>query len=67
MLLLVILLLLLLLLLLLFFNVYYKCIYTWIFENRVNESFIFFEVVLILRLSGHSTHISKGHSIEATL
>ena len=25
-------------------------IYTWFFENRVNESFIFFEVVLILRL-----------------
>ena len=25
--------------------------YTWFFENRVNETFIFFEVVLILRLN----------------
>ena len=25
------------------------CKYTWFFENRVNESFIFFEVVLILK------------------
>ena len=35
-----------------------KYIYTWFFENRVNESFIFFEVVLILRLSLKDT-VSK--------
>ena len=41
-------------------------IYTWIFENRVNESFIFFEVVLILRLSLKDT-VSKLRSKEVFL
>ena len=36
----------------------YIYIYTWIFENRVNESFMFFQVVLILRLSLKDT-VSK--------
>ena len=41
-------------------------IYTWFFENRVNESFIFFEVVLILRLSLKDT-VSKLRSKEVFL
>ena len=41
-------------------------IYTWIFENRVNESFVFFEVVLILRLSQKDT-VSKLRSKEVFL
>ena len=44
-------------------NIY---IYTWFFENRVNESFIFFEVVLTLRLSLEDT-ISKLRSKEVFL
>ena len=40
--------------------------YTWFFENRVNESFIFFEVVLILRLSLKDT-VSKLRSKEVFL
>ena len=44
----------------------YIYIYTWIFENRVNESFIFFEVVLILRLSLKDT-VSKLRSKEVFL
>ena len=45
---------------------YSTVIYTWIFENRVNESFIFFEVVLILRLSLKDT-VSKLRSKEVFL
>ena len=41
-------------------------IYTWFFENRVNESFIFFEVVLILRLSLKDT-VPKLRSKEVFL
>ena len=40
--------------------------YTWFFENRVNETFIFFEVVLILRLSLKDT-VSKLRSKEVFL
>ena len=40
--------------------------YTWIFENRVNESLIFFEVFLILRLSLKDT-VSKLRSKEVFL
>ena len=39
-------------------------IYTWIFENRVNESLIFFEAVLILRLKDT---VSKLRSKEVFL
>ena len=39
---------------------------TWFFENRVNESFIFFEVVLILRLSLKDT-VLKLRSKEVFL
>ena len=45
---------------------YSTVIYTWFFENRVNESFIFFEVVLILRLSLKDT-ASKLRSKEVFL
>ena len=45
---------------------YSTVIYTWIFENRVNESLIFFEVVLILRLSLKDT-VSKLRSKEVFL
>ena len=49
------------------FLVYCKnFIYTWFFENRVNESFIFFEVALILRLSLKDT-VSKLRSKEVFL
>ena len=41
-------------------------IYAWFFENRVNDSFIFFEVVLILRLSLKDT-VSKLRSKEVFL
>ena len=41
-------------------------VYTWFFENRVNESFIFFEVVLILRLALKDT-VSKLRSKEVFL
>ena len=44
----------------------YIYIYTWIFENRVNESLMFFEVVLILRLSLKDT-LSKLRSKEVFL
>ena len=44
----------------------YSYIYTWFYENRVNESFIFFEVVLILRLSLKDT-VSKLRSKEVFL
>ena len=47
-------------------NENYNSIYTWIFENRVNESLIFFEVVLILRLSLKDT-VSKLRSKEVFL
>ena len=40
--------------------------YTSFLENRVNESFIFFEVVLTLRLSLKDT-VSKLHSKEVFL
>ena len=45
---------------------YSTVIYTWFFENRVNESFVFFEVVLILRLSLKDT-VSKLPSKEVFL
>ena len=48
------------------FNGFRPCIYTWFFENRVNESFIFFEVVPILRLSLKDT-VSKLRSKEVFL
>ena len=41
-------------------------IYTCFFENRINESFIFFEVVLTLRLSLNDT-VSKLRSKEVFL
>ena len=44
----------------------YIYIYTWIFENRVNESLMFFEVFLILRLSLKDT-VSKLRSKEVFL
>ena len=47
------------------FQIFYSDIYL-VFENRVNESFIFFEVVLILRLSLKDT-VSKLRSKEVFL